>query len=161
MHLDLRRFFENNDIREPFEYNFKSNDSFVSSDIHVSGVVNNTAGIVSVSANADLCITVHCARCAKEIQKKLSVPVKHYLIAHLNNEDNDEYILVEDMELDLDRLVMEDIYLTLPSRFLCKPDCKGLCPVCGKDLNDGECGCKKATDPRLAVLQSLLSDEKQ
>ena len=68
-------------------------------------------------------------------------------------------ILVENMVLDLDELVIEDVFLSLPSRFLCKSDCKGLCNYCGHDLNESDCGCKKPVDPRLAALQQLLSDE--
>ncbi len=44
----------------------------------------------------------------------------------------------------------------LDGKPLCKEDCKGLCPTCGKDLNEGPCGCKKELDPRLAVLAKLL-----
>ena len=43
---------------------------------------------------------------------------------------------------------------------LCKPDCKGLCPVCGHDLNEGDCGCDRfVPDPRLAALQQLIDKE--
>lgn len=65
--------------------------------------------------------------------------------------------MVEDMHFDLDELLREDILLSLPTKVLCKSDCKGLCPMCGADLNNGPCGCKKPVDPRLAVLQDLLS----
>ena len=49
-----------------------------------------------------------------------------------------------------------DLVLELPLRYLCKPDCKGLCCRCGKNLNDGPCGCQKEIDPRLAALRQLL-----
>ena len=46
--------------------------------------------------------------------------------------------------------------LALPDYVLCDPACKGLCPVCGADLNDGECGCERTVpDPRLAALKDL------
>ena len=48
--------------------------------------------------------------------------------------------------------------LDMDRKFLCRPDCKGLCPVCGKDLNDGPCGCKNEIDPRMAALGQLLDD---
>ena len=66
---------------------------------------------------------------------------------------------MQDLDFDLDSLVREDILLTLEPKTLCKPDCKGLCPMCGADLNETACSCKKPTDPRLAVLQQLLTDE--
>ena len=86
-----------------------------------------------------------------------SVPVEHVLVTSLNREDNDELILVESQEIDLDELVMSDLLLTLPMKHLCREDCKGLCAQCGKNLNEGDCGCKKKpVDPRLEALRKLL-----
>ena len=60
-------------------------------------------------------------------------------------------------DLDLDELLTEDLLLDVPSKFLCSPDCKGLCPSCGKNLNHGDCDCQQDTvDPRLAILKELL-----
>ena len=53
----------------------------------------------------------------------------------------DVYIVVEDLRLDLDELMLSDILLSLPSKMLCRQDCAGLCPHCGKNLNDGSCDC--------------------
>lgn len=159
MQIELRRFFENDDIKQEFDYEFTCDDELFSKPVHVKGFVKNSTGIVSLKAMADFTISTQCAKCAKNISKNMSVPVSHFLVSKLNDEDNDNFILVENMLLDLDGLVMEDMYLSLPLRFLCKEDCKGLCPYCGKDLNDGECGCKKPVDPRLAVLSQLLSDD--
>ena len=159
MIIELRRFFENDDIRQDFSYEFNAEDDLITSDVEVNGYVKNSTGIVSVSAEAVFIVSTQCAKCAKDIRKRLRVPVKHFLSDRLNDEDNDDFIVVENLSLDLDELVLEDIYLSLPTRFLCKDDCKGLCPFCGKDLNDEQCDCKKPVDPRLAALQQLLSDE--
>ena len=159
MNIELRSFFESDDSLLNIDYEFSADDEIFSSPIAVKGSVKSSASIVSLSATAQFTVSVQCAKCAKDVIKKLNVPVNHFLINHLNNEDNDEYILVENMVLNLDDLVLEDIYLSMPARFLCKNDCKGLCPNCGKDLNEGNCGCKKAIDPRLAVLQQFFDDE--
>ena len=54
-------------------------------------------------------------------------------------------------------LLEEEIMLEMPSRTLCREDCLGLCPKCGKNLNEGSCGCAQhEPDPRLAVLKTLL-----
>ena len=75
----------------------------------------------------------------------------------LNEEDNDSYIEVQDYQLDLDELIRADILLELPTKFLCSPDCKGLCPKCGRNLNEGPCGCNThQMDPRLEVLKKLI-----
>lgn len=58
--------------------------------------------------------------------------------------------------IDLDPIVREQVLLALPASVVCKDDCKGLCPRCGQDLNEAECGCeRKVVDPRLAVLKSI------
>lgn len=58
--------------------------------------------------------------------------------------------------LNLEALLWEEFSLALPVKPLCRPDCRGLCPVCGKNLNEGPCGCSADEgDPRLAVLRQL------
>ena len=59
--------------------------------------------------------------------------------------------------LDLTEALREQILLDLPMRPLCRPDCRGLCIKCGKNLNEGPCDCVQETiDPRLAGLKELL-----
>lgn len=76
----------------------------------------------------------------------------------MEEEDNDDYILVdESFKLDLDELLRSDILLELPYKYLCREDCKGLCPSCGKNLNEGPCSCNlHQVDPRLEVLKKLI-----
>ena len=59
-------------------------------------------------------------------------------------------------EIDLMGAVREQILLSIPPPPLCKDDCKGLCPRCGKDLNEGDCGCDRTVlDPRWAALKGI------
>ena len=70
---------------------------------------------------------------------------------------NDDYIETPDFTLELDDVVISDIFLSLPSKNLCRDDCKGLCQICGQNLNNGECSCdKRQTDPRLEILKQLI-----
>jgi uncharacterized protein len=62
----------------------------------------------------------------------------------------------ENDEIDLDQLMKEQFQLSLPMKPLCSDDCKGLCPVCGKNLNRDTCTCSRTwEDPRLAALKAL------
>ena len=71
---------------------------------------------------------------------------------------SDDYVETPDYKLDLDELATADILLELPSKHLCKPDCKGLCPDCGADLNETACDCgKHRIDPRLEALKDLMN----
>ena len=64
-----------------------------------------------------------------------------------------------DYMLDTDALLRDDILLELPSKLLCKDSCKGLCPKCGKNLNEGECGCiMHEGNSAFAVLSKLLEE---
>lgn len=70
-------------------------------------------------------------------------------------EEADEDVYEGD-EIDLDPLLREQILLSLPDYVLCDPACRGLCPVCGADLNAGDCGCeRRVPDPRLAALKDV------
>ncbi|MCM1544398.1 MAG: DUF177 domain-containing protein [Ruminococcus sp.] len=126
--------------------------------VTLHGEIVNRAGVVSISAVASFDFEGTCDRCAAAVKKHFEVPVEHGLVSELNNEDNDDYILVENMQLDVEQLTLEDIYLFLPSKFLCKDDCKGICPRCGTNLNETSCECKKEIDPRLEALLSFLDD---
>ena len=65
----------------------------------------------------------------------------------------------ENHQIDLDQLMREQFYLVLPMKPLCREDCRGLCPVCGTNLNRGTCECKREwEDPRLAGLRALKGD---
>lgn len=75
--------------------------------------------------------TLLCSRCVKTFEQPLKVA---QFVYH-------EELAGEDF-VDLTSNIREDIILELPQRALCKPDCRGLCPVCGKDLNEGACQCK-------------------
>ena len=67
--------------------------------------------------------------------------------------------------LDLTQAVLDNLFLNLPLQSLCKEDCKGLCPVCGCDLNTVQCACVRETEPQrempFAQLGALLNHDKE
>jgi uncharacterized protein len=64
----------------------------------------------------------------------------------------------ENEQIDLDELVLEQLELSLPSRVLCREECRGLCPQCGADLNVEQCECKAQIDPRWRALADLKAE---
>lgn len=125
--------------------------------VRVTGRVENRAGIVRLTAEAAYALDTACDRCAAPLHREFRLPMEHILVASLNREDAEDLILVENNQLSLDELVEADLILNLPMKILCREDCRGLCPVCGKNLNEGLCGCRtESVDPRLAVLGELL-----
>ncbi len=69
------------------------------------------------------------------------------------------YLIDEKGFIDLAPIIREEAILAVPIRALCSPDCKGLCPQCGQNLNEGACTCEEEHfDPRLASLRALLDE---
>ena len=81
------------------------------------------------------------------------------LAEELEDEDSDDILLLEDGAVDLGDLARTVFILEMDTKTLCSEDCKGICPGCGVDLNQGTCTCKKEVDPRLAVLAKLLDKD--
>lgn len=164
MKIDLEPIFNIDGSEKCFDYFLDLSDQVFNGSkpfqkpVKVKGKVSNRAGIVEFDADVDLILDTMCDRCAKPIDYSFNLDVEHTLVASLNDENNDDLLLVDEMMFDVDELITDDIFLNLPFKFLCKDDCKGLCPKCGSDLNSGNCKCKREIDPRLAALQQLLDD---
>jgi uncharacterized protein len=77
-------------------------------------------------------------------------------------EDDLTTAFYENDQIDLGQLMQEQFYLSLPMKPLCSEDCKGLCPVCGTNLNRDTCDCRRDwDDPRFAALKNLRSNKKE
>ena len=125
--------------------------------VKASGTVRREAGAVLLEMEALFRLRMPCDRCAEEFERDYRYSFRHRLARSLEEKDNDEYLTLDGYDLDVDELLRADILLELPTKYLCRPDCRGLCPVCGKNLNEGSCGCeKRQIDPRLEVLKQLI-----
>ena len=123
--------------------------------VKVTGSVTGNGGLMQLCSRADIDYETVCARCLAKVVGVLSVDYEKNVAKEnvLQNEDNDDYVILEEGMLDFDETLIEQILLEFPSKLLCREDCKGLCPKCGKDLNEGGCDCPKhEIDPRLAIL---------
>ena len=164
MHLDLKDILGRDGV-VPFSWetdlsglSFSSISRFLSP-VSARGRVTASAGVLTltgaVSAEA-LCI---CDRCGREFKREFSIPLDLPLAEDPQDaEDPDLFPITED-GVDLEEIVSTAFVLGLDTKLLCQPDCRGLCDRCGKNLNDGPCGCEAETDPRLAVLGQLLEQE--
>ena len=104
--------------------------------------------------------TIHgvCDRCASDFTSNVEFPLDVVLVAELSNEENeDEWVFpLEGDSADLEDIIRTVFVLNMDSKLLCKPDCKGICGGCGKNLNVEACSCQKELDPRFAALRQLL-----
>lgn len=133
------------------------------SPMEVNGEIVNTAGYMRMSLNLSLDYTAPCARCLAETHGKFSFSLEKTvapknLLTGLDEDALDDYAIVEDGFLDMDEQLIELLELEFPRKILCRPDCRGLCPKCGRDLNTGDCDCREEPDPRWAPLQAILEE---
>ena len=148
----------------PFSFSVPAEELDVQSDaytfdspIRVEGRVTHTGTALRVEGT--IAATKHfvCDRCLKACE----VTQEHPFSEEFRSENpEEESNVIIDGRIDLRPLVRDTLMAAQPLSNLCKPDCKGLCPVCGHDLNDGDCGCDRfVPDPRLAALQQFMKKE--
>ena len=131
----------------------------VSEPVVAVGTVRNTADVLMMKGTITTRIHGVCDRCAADFTQDVEIPIDVVLVEEFSNEDSeDEWVFpLEADSADLEDIVRTVFVLNMDSKMLCSPDCKGLCCKCGKNLNDGPCGCQKELDPRFAALQQLLN----
>lgn len=111
-------------------------------------------------------VELQCSRCVQSF----TVPVRSpfsvvYDPAEVINREENHSLKGDELDmgfyrndaLDLNDLLLEQMLLNIPMKPLCRPECKGICPQCGKDLNAEKCTCEvSGIDPRMKVLEQLL-----
>ena len=166
MLLDLKELFVSDGDSKSVSYPLSLSDIEIdgehpfNSPVEIKALAENKAGMVTLYIDAALDYSTFCSRCLAPIERHFDYHFTHKVIQSLEEEFNDDYIEAPDLTVDIDDLASSDILLELPTKFLCKGDCQGLCQKCGHNLNLGDCGCdKKEIDPRLEALKALLNDE--
>lgn len=167
MRLDLRSIIHVPGASLPFQFeldlsglDFYGEKPFAHP-VRVNGTVRNMADALLLEGTAETTLELACDRCLKPFSQDLALPVSTLLAEELEDEENDEIVLLENGEADLDEIFTTALVLSMDAKHVCSEDCKGLCPTCGANLNDGPCGCRKEIDPRLAALAQLLDKENE
>jgi uncharacterized protein len=136
---------------------------------HVVGKIKLTKthrGILS-QGMVETTVPLECSRCLKAFKSKLTVNIEEEYFPSLDinsgtaleqPDDPGSFIIDEHHILDLSEAIRQNALLAIPMKPLCREDCLGLCPVCGKDLNKKLCECNKVKiDPRWAQLAQLTT----
>jgi len=170
---DLTREFLDGVLRAPPPTEFHASGAS-----HLLGTATKMGREVLVRAKFRVPLSGPCKRCLKPVPIEEAVDLTRTYVpekqAHPTAErkgeasersfdpelgDEDTYA---GKEIDLLPAVREQILLYIPSSPLCREDCPGLCPICGKDLNEGKCGCDRAVmDPRWAALKGIQLEKKK
>lgn len=166
MILDLKDISVREGDSLPFEYELDLSDITVFGEkpfvnpFKVKGRVFNRAGIFELSADACTEAEFKCARCAEPFSERTEVSVFRVLSNSSSDEADTDNLLFQDFLLDLDTVIADEVVLENEMVHLCREDCKGLCSICGINLNKDKCSCShKEIDPRLAPLQALLNND--
>ena len=134
---------------------------------------SNTGRHIVARGGFSTTIELECARCLEKFRVKVASPIEEEMElavplveqeaeeAEEPPEEEREPIFADNV-LDLTELLRQDILLAVPIKPVCSEDCKGLCPHCGKNLNEGPCECPPdETGSALAKLGSLLEEEEK
>ncbi len=164
MLFELKSVFQNEGEEKQVKYKLDFSDIDIDgvfpfkTPIDVTATAKNRASLVSVKIDVSFDYVRNCDRCSEEYTRHMNMSFTHNIAQTLVDDGNDDYIETPDFMLELDEVVTSDVLLSLPQKNLCKSDCKGLCAVCGQNLNFGECSCNdKQIDPRLEILKQLMN----
>jgi uncharacterized metal-binding protein YceD (DUF177 family) len=171
---DLPREFLDGVLRADPPTEFHANGA-----AHLSGRATKMGRKVLVQAKFTVPLTGQCRRCLRTVGLEEPVDLTRTWVpqptaattpAKRHEEESegsfDPALADEETyagkEIDLSPAVREQILLQIPAPPLCAEDCKGLCPSCGKDLNEGECGCDRTVmDPRWTALKGIQLEKKE
>lgn len=101
-------------------------------------------------------VQLECVRCLIPFTQELKWTFSDLYAFDKNNMSDSGLLVPEDAQINLEPLLREYALLEFPINPICKPDCKGLCPVCGEDLNLADCGHRPESDSPFSVLKDLL-----
>lgn len=129
-------------------------------------ITNKGKKVLRLEGAITLEVMIPCARCLEDVRTTLSVDFDKEADMKLTEEERlsalDESDFLNGYNLDVDKLVYGEVLLNWPSRVLCKEECKGLCKVCGQNLNRKTCSCDSTDfDPRMAKIRDIFSNFKE
>lgn len=151
MILQLREIFQIEGMHLPVSYEITPEELSevrgytFAAPVAVSGEFYNRAGIVTLKYTVSCTLDVVCDRCLTELKRDYSYDFSHTVVPSLQSEGDidDTYLVAQHDSIDMNETAISDLLLMLPTKMLCREDCKGLCDICGCNLNERTCNCRK------------------
>jgi len=147
-------------------FTFKEDDMDIQVESYSADFIPTDAGLY-LDVNFSYAYQTPCARCLESTKGWGKGKAGIQLIRHSTDalaeeaeltDDDMGICYVEEDEVDLEEIIRQEVMFCLPVRVVCSDDCKGLCSVCGVNLNQGKCNCEKASDPRWSGLNKLKNN---
>lgn len=143
------------------DLNAKLNGYVFDNPVSFKGTIVNTSGVLKLNGHLKTGYTVKCYRCLSDIHKDIELDIEEDVLNAEKNSETEAYTY-QGNSFMLDKVLEDNIVLNLPMRQLCREECKGLCAVCGNDLNEKECGCEtEDINPRMQALKNFFKDNEQ
>lgn len=118
-----------------------------------------------IQGDVDLTVSIPCSRCLEDVPTDIHFFIDKELElsgAEVNDTEMEETDYLIGLNLDIDKLIYGEILVNWPMKVLCRQDCKGICKVCGMNLNKGNCDCQRTElDPRMAAIQDVFNKFKE
>ncbi len=149
--FDISEYISTND--------YKPNINEFLSPVKVEGTVVNINKEFRLTAKGTVMVLINCDRCLKNIEYTLNFDIDEI---YANTGGCGEIEVFDGSIIDISSAVKKNIIFSLPMKVVCKEDCKGLCPVCGKNLNEGDCSCDTSyINPSFESLRSLFKFDEE
>lgn len=128
--------------------------------VGVARVTRATQGLL-VQTHMQAEVQAECVRCLTDFQQPLEIDFTELYAFNRDSVTDSGLLVPENGKIDLEPFIRDEMLLAIPIGTLCSAECKGLCPVCGQNLNEAICNHEEEfIDPRLDVLKKLLESEK-
>ena len=119
-----------------------------------------------ITGETKLTVIIPCDRCLEDVETELDLSFEKNVNLNLEciegDEESDEANYIDGYNLDVDELLYNEILIGWPTKVLCSEDCKGICSVCGQNLNKGSCNCEDTSlDPRMSVIRDVFKNFKE
>lgn len=166
MLIDISGVLKSENICIDIEFNDKVkglentiNSYNLSGNVIFNGTLKKAKGeILSVTGLIEYEYDVDCYRCLEKIHRNMKIKVDENILNGKRVADKDDSFVYEGNYLDLDIILKNYIILSLPMKQVCSNECKGLCPICGNNLNEKKCSCNEENDinPRMEMLKKYF-----
>ncbi len=120
---------------------------------------------LTIDGECRLILEIPCDRCLEPVRTEFELEFVKNI--NLNDADEqrdelDEKNYIDGYNLDVDKLLYNEMLIGWPMKILCSDDCKGICNTCGQNLNKGTCNCEDTSlDPRMSVIRDVFKNFKE
>lgn len=166
MKFDVADFMKNKSAKKEIHFSVEM-ESFDYGDekikvlkpVAVDGFLYMTGSILNLEGYVSTDLELICSRCLQPFVYNYDGELNEKFTLSSDNKD-DDVIFMDSDSLNITEIIENNIIFSLPIKHLCSESCKGLCQVCGTNLNLSACNCEtKDLDPRLAKLKDMFSTD--